>query len=110
MAAPELTHPGESQSNGLAERSVQAFEDLMRCYKLAFDDHVGKPTETTHPLFKWLVEHTSAVYNRTTKGPDGITPDQKLHGCISSTRAVEFGERVLFYIPKEEKDQTRPTL
>ena len=27
VAAPELTHPGESQSNGLAERSVGIFED-----------------------------------------------------------------------------------
>ena len=29
-AVPELTHPGESQSNGLAERSVRAIEEHTR--------------------------------------------------------------------------------
>ena len=32
-AAPELTHPGESQSNGFAERSVGVFEDHFRTLK-----------------------------------------------------------------------------
>ena len=33
QAVPEVSAVGESQSNGAAERSVQALEDLLRCYK-----------------------------------------------------------------------------
>ena len=91
QAVPEKSAVGERQSNGLAERSVQAFEDLMRCYKLAFDDHLGESLGTKSPLFKWMVEHTASVFNRATECPDGLTPYQRIHGCTSSTRAVEFG-------------------
>ena len=33
VAAPEVSHPGESQSNGLAERSVGEFVDQLRTLK-----------------------------------------------------------------------------
>ena len=36
-AAPEMTHPGESQSNGLAERAVGMFEDHFRTMKCALE-------------------------------------------------------------------------
>ena len=40
VAAPELTHPGESQSNGLAERAVESVVDHTRTRILALEMHL----------------------------------------------------------------------
>ena len=39
-AVPESSAVGESQSNGLAERSVQLIEVLIRTYKLELEDRM----------------------------------------------------------------------
>ena len=36
-AAPEHSQPGESQSNGLAERTIQSVKDLILCHKTSFE-------------------------------------------------------------------------
>ena len=41
QAVPENRAVGASPSNGRAERAVQAFEDLLRCYKSALEFRVG---------------------------------------------------------------------
>ena len=56
-AAPELTHPGESQSNGLAERSVGIFEDQFRTLKMAFEMRLKHRIPSSHPVTAWLAEH-----------------------------------------------------
>ena len=38
VATPEVSHPGESQSNGLAERSVGEFVDQLRTLKTALEN------------------------------------------------------------------------
>ena len=43
IAVPELTHPGESQSNGLSERAVQAIEDQARTIIVALEARVKMP-------------------------------------------------------------------
>lgn len=48
-AAPELSHPGESQSNGLAERSVGIFEDQFRTLKCALEQRLKTRIPTPHP-------------------------------------------------------------
>ena len=60
-AAPELTHPGESQSNGLAERSVGIFEDQFRTLKSALEIRLKHRLPVSHPVTSWLVEHTCWV-------------------------------------------------
>ena len=37
IAAPELSHPGESASNGAAERAVRSVVEQARCLKLALE-------------------------------------------------------------------------
>ena len=39
-AVPENSAVGESQSNGVAERHVQKFEDLLRTHKAALKDNL----------------------------------------------------------------------
>ena len=40
------------------------------------------------------------MYNRHAITPEGKTPYNYLHGKDPSERLVEFGERVLWYVPK----------
>ena len=53
VAVPELTHPGESASNGLAERSVGIVEDHVRTLLLALKVNLGVSADELpidHPL------------------------------------------------------------
>ena len=92
---------GESQSNGVAERQVQAVEDLIRTMRGALMNRLQCRIAATHPLFQWLVCHAASVMNRYVVGRDGRTAFQRLHGRRASSKAVEFGERVFYYIPKK---------
>ena len=49
-ATPEETMPGESQSNGLAEKAVQQVEDQIRTMKDAHEARLGvrSPNESSH--------------------------------------------------------------
>ena len=70
-AAPELTHPCESQSNGLAERSVGVSEDQFRTLKHALELRPKQRLPSSHPVTSWLVEHTAWVFNNFQLGSDG---------------------------------------
>lgn len=97
----EQSPVGESQSNGVAERQVQAVEDLIRTMRGALMHRLQCRIVATRPLFHWLVCHAASVMNRLVVGKDGRTAFQRLHGRRTSNRAVEFGERVFYYIPKK---------
>ena len=100
-AAPEHTHPGESQSNGLAERSVGIFEDQFRTLKHALETRLKRRLPSDHPVTAWLVEHTSFVLNKYALDSDGRTAYGRLHGREGHERTCEFGERVICYVPKK---------
>ena len=100
-AAPELTHPGESQSNGQAERSVSIVEDQFRTLKVALETKLKQRLPSSHPITAWLVEHTSWVLNRFQRGSDGRTPYDRLHGRAGHERVCEFGEMVMWSVPKK---------
>ena len=48
-AVPETSSPGESQSNGAAERCIQMVEDLLRTHKLALEDRIQARVPGTPP-------------------------------------------------------------
>ena len=100
-AAPELTHPGESQSNGLAERSVGIFEDQFRTLKMALEMRLKHRLPSAHPVTAWLAEHTAWVLNKFHLGDDGRTAYGRLHGREGRERVCEFGETVMWYVPKK---------
>ena len=52
---------------------------------------------------KMRIGHAASVHNRFTIGEDGKTPYHRMHGLKASERAVEFGERVMFFIPKKKE-------
>ena len=100
-AAPELTHPGESQSNGLAERSVGIFEDQFRTLKHALEVRLKQRLPGEHPVTAWLIEHTSFILNKYKLDNEGRTAYGRLHGREGIEKVCEFGEVVMWYVPKK---------
>ena len=100
-AVPESSPVGSSASNGRIERTVQAVEDLLRTLKAALEARIGAQFPCAHPVVRWLVEHCADVMNKSAINPSGITPYEELHGKKAKERRIEFGERVLYSIPKQ---------
>ena len=73
VAVPEHSHPGESQSNGLAERAVQDLVNHVRVLKLALETNIKARLPAEHPVMAWLVEHAAYLLNRCVLGTDGRT-------------------------------------
>ena len=100
QAVPEASAVGESQSNGRAESAALRIRDLVRTYKCAIESRMETRLPCNHPAFYWLVEHASSVYNRYVCTEEGSTPYQNLHGQTYKWKAIEFGEKVFYYVPK----------
>ena len=98
---PEASAVGESQSNGRAENAVQKFEDLLRTYKSALETHLESRIAVDHPVMRWLVEHVASTMNRHLCNSEGMTPYEAIHGQRFRGKAVEFGERVFYYVPRK---------
>ena len=103
VAVPEHSHPGESQSNGLAERAMQEVIDQIRTLKLSTELRVKGRLPNDHPVMAWLVEHAAYMLNRCNLGTDGRTAYGRLHGKESTARLCEFAERVLWFVPKKHR-------
>ena len=58
-AVPETSSPGESQSNGGAERTVQMLEHPARVLKLAREGRIGAQIPCNNPIMNWLPEHAA---------------------------------------------------
>ena len=56
-----------------------------------------------HPVMAWMVEHAAYVLNRCKLGTDGRTAYGRLHGKESLARLCEFGERILWFVPKKHR-------
>ena len=56
---------------------------------------------SAHPVTAWLAEHTAWVLNKFHLGEDGRTAYGRLHGREGRERVCEFGETVMWYVPKK---------
>ena len=59
----EKSPKGDSQSNGLAERSVRGLEEMLRVHKLDLEEKLKERIQMDHVAVEWLVEHTTDVLN-----------------------------------------------
>ena len=100
-AVPESSAVGESASNGHAEAAVQQVEDQLRTCKAALESRLSKKIPTNHPVMMWLVEHVASLINRHFVTSEGVTAYQFTHGQRSKGRTAEFGEKVLYHVPKK---------
>ena len=104
-ATPEVSHPGESQSNGRAEKSVGDYVGQLRTLKVALESRLKARMSSSHPVMQWFVEHTAFVLNKYALGSDGKTPYGRLHGREGRERMCEFGERIQWYVPKKMRSK-----
>ena len=73
LAAPKLRHPGESTSNGLAERAVQAIEGSTATTLAALHANATVPLPAENPLLAWVVRHSSYPLCKYQLGTGGFT-------------------------------------
>ena len=103
VAVPEHSHPGESQSNGLAESAIKELVDHVRTLKMSLEHRLRGRLPNKLSVMAWLVEHSSYVLNRCKLGTDGRTAYGRLHGKESTARLCEFGERILWCVPRKHR-------
>ena len=103
---PEASAPGESPSNGRAERAVQMVEDMLRTYLHALEYRLKRKIPSQHPVVRWLYEHVGTMLNRFSVNPDGVTPYAALHGRNPTERHIEFGGKGLLLCSKKDPVQT----
>ena len=53
-----------------------------------------------HPVFAWLVQHSSSVLTKSLVGKDGRTPYGRLFGKEVAEEGLEFGERLRWKLPR----------
>ena len=73
---------------------------MVKTYKSAIEARMGSNLRSNHSLMRWIVEHATNIYNKYAMTPDGSTPYAALHGQNPKEKLVEFGERVLWHVPK----------
>ena len=103
-AIPENSAFGESQSNGKAERAVQALEDQTRTLLGELEDRLGVQFKSGDAVLAWLVEYAAVLLNK--YHPDdatGVTAYQHLHGQPAGERLAYFRERLFFLTPKRRR-------
>ena len=88
---------------GPSAQSNQQLEDLVRTCKSAIEARIDCKLRSDHPLLRWIVEHAANVYNKYAVSPEGKTPYASLHGKKPKEKLVEFGERVLWHVPKRPR-------
>ena len=79
-AAPEHSAPGESASNGMAERAVQSIEGQTRTMKLALEANIATHIPSDHPIMHWMVVHAGFLLTVCLEDVDGTTGYEKFCG------------------------------
>ena len=87
-----------SQSNGIAERAVQAFEEQFRTMKGALEKRLCATVPIEHPVILWMMSYVTDLLNRYHVGKDGKTAYERLIGKSYKREIVEFGEKVFYKI------------
>ena len=108
VAVPGHTTPGESSSNGIAERAIQQVEDQLRTMKAALEGRLKARIPMNHSIMNWMVEHSAHLLTKYLKGPDGRSGFGRLHGKEVTERICKFGERILYYVPRKLRAKMDP--
>ena len=96
----------DSQSNGLAERAVQAAEEQTRVLKLALEQRINGKIPANHPVIAWLLQHATDLITKIEKKKNGRTSYEMIKGKPYSGELAEFGQRVMFRVPGKVRGGT----
>ena len=105
QVAPKQSPIGELQSDGIAERKIQAVEEMLRTMRAVLQGRLKIQFPMRHPIMQWLMEHVANVMNRYAVENIGLTPYQGLHGRRANSKTVESGERMCSHVPKKLKSK-----
>ena len=82
------------------EREVRTLEEQVRTLVAATEAQINLKIPSKHPILAWIIEHSAYILNKHGPGKDGKSPYCMLHGKESTEKTVEFGEKVLWFVPK----------
>ena len=86
-AIPESSAVGESQSNGRAERAVQAVEGQVRALWGEHEHRVDHQFKPKDAILSWLLEYAAVLLNKYHPNEaTGLTAYQSLHGQPANER------------------------
>ena len=96
----ENSRVGDSNSNGRIERAIREVKGLVRTLRSAIEENTKGKITLADTVVPWLVRHAAYLITRCRVGQDGKTAMQRLKGRKVSTPLAEFGETILFKLPK----------
>ena len=78
---------------------------MARTLKVALEARIGatKPIPCSHAIVSWIFERAAWSLTKYGLNPEGRTPWGLLHGREARERVAEFGEKVLYYLPKQTR-------
>ena len=95
---------GDSDSNGKIERAIRKLKGLIRTLRSALETELGHKLNIDSPIMPWLVRHAAYLITRSEVKEDGKTALQRMKGRRSTGVLTNFGETVLFKVPKTNVD------
>ena len=99
----EVSPPGDSAGNGIAERAIWTVGGLVRTTKAVVEENVLEGRDAGPRLTAWMVHHAAQVNCACIVGADGLTPFRQLKGRKFGTPLAGFGERVWLRDPILER-------
>ena len=90
----EISPPGDSAGNGIAEGAILTFGGLVRTTKAVVGENVLEGRKACPRLKARMVHHAAQVICACMVGADGLTPLRRLKGRTFGTPLAGFGERV----------------
>lgn len=91
---------GESDSNASVERAIQDVEGQIRTLKAGLEAKIAQKIRLANPIVPWMIRHAAALITRCRIRPSGRTSLEMIKGRRTNAPIAEFGEHILFKIPK----------
>ena len=91
---PQNSPPGESQSNGAAEKAVQTTKEVLRSVKFGLEFNLQCKIPDDHPLMSWMINYAVSCHRRYALKHSGTTAFENVNGRKPQNQMVELGEKV----------------
>ena len=107
---PAESDPGEIQSNGAIEKTIQRIEDQARTLNFALWSLNGLRIPMHHPLVAWLLQHAATLLIHHFEDHDVTTTYDRIHGTTMRDKNCEFCKTVVYSLPARNRKTTDPRL
>ena len=91
---------GDPNANGRVERAIQEVAGVTRTLGSALKERFGCEIGIRHPFTPWLVRHAGQLITRDQVRGSGRTSCRMTKGRDAIQPVCEFGEMVMFSLPK----------